>query len=374
MARAAEQVTFSDVVIVGGGISGSAAAIALSRLGREVTLLDKRTASRVPIGETLSPACSRALSALGLSLNLPPQVCLQSSSVRMAWGSETLEEEDYSFHYDGPWWHIDHHSFAGWLRSEACLAGVDLIRNVCGNEVRSEGQNGWRLKTITTEGEEFSTRAGVLVDATGRAATIARSCGFRRLTYDKLIAISGVHYSHQTILPADFSTVIEASPEGWWYSSAASTHAVVGTFITEGPIQSTPVEEYWHNQLSTSRHTRFRLGGLQPPSEIFCLSAATIRTDPIATPNLFTIGDAAYTQDPLSSQGIQKALISGYKVGVAINEVLDGRSSAWKEYADDMKRGFGRYLHLRRQHYRRVGRFTNLPFWMSRGGIASPLH
>jgi flavin-dependent dehydrogenase len=333
-----------EVVIVGGGISASAAAIALLRKGRDVTLLEKSITSRVPLGETLSPGCSRVLAALGLSTTFPFQSCLQSSYVRMAWKTESLEEEDYSFHCDGPWWHIDHRTFREWLLQEAHRSGAKLVRQVCEVEANLDGRSGWKLRTITSDAAESSIQASILVDATGRAATIARRCGFRRLVYDKLLGISRVLCSQQAIPPADWPALVEASHEGWWYSSAMSAHAVVGTFMTDGPVRSATIDEYWHNQLSRSRHTNFRLAELQPASEVWCLSAATIRTNPIATSNLFTVGDAAFTQNPLSSQGIQKALTSGYDAGIAINEVLEGRRATANAYANEMTTSFSRYL------------------------------
>jgi flavin-dependent dehydrogenase len=359
-----------EVIVVGAGISGSAAAINLQRLGRDVILLEKRITSRVPLGETLSPACNRALAALGLSSSFPFQMCLQSSHVRMAWKSETLAEEDYSFHRDGPWRHVDHEAFRAWLVQEARLAGSYVVQYVGEVEIRLESRSGWIVRFFSSDGSEFTIQASILIDATGRPATVARRCGFRRLAYDKLLSISQVLNPQEDIPPGEWSALVEASRDGWWYSSAISTRAVVGTFMTDGPMGTLTMEQYWRNQLLSSRHTNLRLRAFQPGSGFFCLSAATIKTNPIATSNLFTVGDAAFTQDPLSSQGIQKALSSGHDVGFTINEVLDGRRAASEAYTNEMTKSFNRHLHLRREHYRRVTRFMDAPFWTARTSMS----
>jgi geranylgeranyl reductase family protein len=71
--RSLEQVSRADVVVVGGGPAGCAAAISLARAGRGVTLVDKATFPRDKCcGDGLTTAALRELEALGLDPGAVP--------------------------------------------------------------------------------------------------------------------------------------------------------------------------------------------------------------------------------------------------------------------------------------------------------------
>lgn len=354
-----------DVVIFGSGVASVACCLCLLRLGRHVALLTHPVAKNVPVGETLSPQCSLLLSQMGIWQQFLAQNPLQSTSVRVAWTKPYPEEQDYSFHPCGAWWHVDHAAFRNLLLNAARAAGACEfgVRDV---ELLRSNHRGWVLELLDFAGERCSIRSSVIVDATGRSASIARKNGAHRKRYDNLIAISGVVGIAEKMKPDQIFTLIESTHSGWWYSSVASTRTLVGTFMTDGPLSGQSLKCYWKSQLAKSQFTHTRFIDSIEAASVRCLSAATMKTEPIATPTLFTVGDAAMTHDPLSSHGIQKALTSGHMAGVAINDTLRGKASSASEYSRRLEADFEQYLRLRSRYYSRVGRFQGSSFWNTR--------
>jgi 2-polyprenyl-6-methoxyphenol hydroxylase-like FAD-dependent oxidoreductase len=357
-----------DAIIVGTGVAAVACALPLLKLGRRVAMLERPYSVNVPAGETLSPRCSELLSRLGIWKDFLALSPLPSTSVRIAWNRACLQEQDYSFHPSGPWWHVDHASFRMLLLCAARHAGAHLI-GVSDIEVERVNRREWTLELLTATGQPQRMDTSVLVDATGRSAYIARKCGARRKRYDNLMALTTVTHSEEQIAPSDIFTLIEATSDGWWYSSAVANRTFVATFMTDGPLPSGALERFWNDQLGRSRFTRSRLPGSGEQRNVFCLSAATLKTEPVSTQALFTVGDAAVTYDPLSSQGIQKALTSGYAAAIAIDDTLRGSDSAAEDYAHGIEADFERYLALKSRYYSTVTRFADREFWKRRSNV-----
>jgi flavin-dependent dehydrogenase len=354
-----------DVIVAGSGVAAVASALSLLKLGRSVAILERPSPAKGPVGETLSPRCNQILSELGLLGDFLAQNPLASTSVRVAWNRPHLEEQDYSFHPCGPWWHVDHAAFRKLLLCAARNSGACLVSSSDIDLVRANHRE-WAVEVVGSDGERRSMRSRVLVDATGRSAFFARKYGARRERYDNLMAISGVTHCAARITPDQIFTLIEAVSDGWWYSSFASGHTFVATFMTDGPLPAVPLKSIWTRQLGISQFTRSRLRSPAEAGRVFCLSAATLKTEPLATQALFTVGDAALACDPLSSQGIQRALTSGIAAGTAIDDTLRGKVSAAADYARGLEADFERYLTLRSSYYSRVSRFRDSTFWNAR--------
>jgi len=70
--------------------------------------------------------------------------------------------------------------------------------------------------------------------------------------------------------------------------------------------------------------------------------------------------------DPLSGQGIYKALQSALLSADSIDGYLKGRKSALREYAVKAGQGFNRYLLARSAFYSKERRWSDSTFWRRR--------
>ena len=118
----------TDIVIIGGGVAGCTAPIALSGFCN-VMLIDKLSAPVTRIGECLPPAARRIFKRLGLSdaweLNGGELVtALKSLGIQSYWGSDRVQIADHLRNPDGFGWHLDRRAFEAYLRRVALQRGV----------------------------------------------------------------------------------------------------------------------------------------------------------------------------------------------------------------------------------------------------------
>ncbi len=96
------------------------------------------------------------------------------------------------------------------------------------------------------------------------------------------------------------------------------------------------------------------------------LSAGTSKIFPVIGSNWLAVGDAAAAYDPLSSQGVYKALNSGRAAAIAIAGHLQGKGNALDAYSEGVEEGFINYLKSRRQYYQKEQRWPGSGFWKRR--------
>lgn len=217
-------------------------------------------------------------------------------------------------------------------------------------------------------GETVRMCASFLVDATGRAASLARQQGAIRQAYDRLLGLVGF-----LVLPPGHravpSILIEAVENGWWYSALLPGRRVVAMFMTDTeliPRNRRLLPALWQALLPQAKNTKNRILGMQPVSVPRLVSANSSRLDRVFGRGWVAVGDAAAAYDPLSSQGLLKAMESGYTAARAVDRYMAGDRTAVEEYHQYMDAGFREYVESRAAYYRRETRWPDSPFWKRR--------
>ncbi len=357
-----------DVIVVGGGPAGAATALAL--IGGDPSLRVALVAGRAGgfgSGETLTSNALPLLEQLGVSASFLDDRPLPSHGTRCCWGGEEPYDNEAMFNQLGPGWRIDRGRFDALLLHEAAARGVCLYEGATVREFSTTDRRRWTVQITQPErGDTTSLDAAFLVDATGRRATLARRLGARVTHLDRLVGLAVMFTSPSA---TDGLTLVEACEEGWWYSFAVTGPRRLVVLMSDSDIvKALRLAEpgRWHEL-----HSRMRLvsgvastcAPLGPPRH---LPAQTRRLDRFAGPGWLAVGDAATTVDPLSSQGLVKALRSAILGSYAARNSLAKDESGIHRFDRLIAQEFDAYLSARRDFYRSESRWNGSPFWRRR--------
>jgi flavin-dependent dehydrogenase len=122
---------------------------------------------------------------------------------------------------------------------------------------------------------------------------------------------------------------------------------------------------YYLGKLQTTNLTRRWLGSYAAPST-FRRYAADSYLRATEAGDRLRAGDSAIAFDPLSSQGVLNALVTGQKAAASILDTLSGDESSMQRYSAALESGFQTYLKTRLIYYGREQRWPESVFWRRR--------
>ncbi|WP_298495795.1 geranylgeranyl reductase family protein [uncultured Maritimibacter sp.] len=304
-----------DIVVLGAGPAGSAAAKRAADLGLSVALIDRAVFPRHKLcGALISP---RALAAIldvhGVSL--PDEACLTSRRVAFKWQGEVLREIDapypltYTTRLD-----LDH-----WLQRSAIAAGAANLEGTRVSEFR-EVENALVLE----DGRRLTY--GVLIGADGAASPVAKHLFGRAFDPDRIA------FAFETEVPdacaPDALMSIDFRIVRWGYGWNFPKRAT--RTIGLGGIKSV-------DQDLKALMTAYLVQEGVDPAAVTIKGAHLPGGDYRAKPgrgNVLLAGDAAGFVDAITGEGIALAIESGALAAEAAAEAIraGAPSKAYRAY------------------------------------------
>jgi flavin-dependent dehydrogenase len=353
------------VVVLGGGPAGAACAIALARRGASVAVLERTRYEAPRVGETLPPAVARPLSGLGVWERFRAAGHQPAPGFVVAWGSDEPYENDHIFSPYGPGWRLDRARFDALLVEAAEAEGASVFREARVAACERNPKAGWRVRTrVGASSREMS--AAWVIDATGRAAWLARRQGAERRAFDRLVALIRFGAPAPT---GDPRTVIEACADGWWYlAPLGSGRAVVALFTDHDliPRGAAGLQRWWDERLRRSDLVGPRVGRVGESASLRCIPAHSAKLSRIAGSDWLAVGDAAQSRDPLSGQGVVTALGMGLHAASVVAWRSAGDRASADDFTDGARQAFGQYLARRSAYYALEARWPRSEFWRRR--------
>jgi flavin-dependent dehydrogenase len=352
-----------DVIIIGGGPAGAAAALTLAVRGIRTAIIERSAYSMPRVGETLPPAIRSPLISLGVWQRFLEDGHTESFTIRSAWGAPQPRDSDHIYNPYGSGWHIDRARFDRMLVTAASNAGAILLTQARITNLSHGYTSGWRVAILRENCSRYF-HAPFLIDATGQTAAIPTGIPRSFHVVDRLIGVvrffAGV---------AEPFTLVEAEAKGWWYSAPLPYDRLVVAYMTDADLFAGSGHDhynYWHRRLAEVALTSARTGSQTALTEPKIVSAASLIRSPVCGTDWLAAGDASVTFDPLSGQGVYSALKGGIHAAEAVIARFHGNSESFTEYSEWINRQFSNYLQMRSVFYRKEQRWPDSLFWRRR--------
>ena len=341
-----------DVIIIGAGPGGSAAAAVLASKGRRVIALEREKFPRYHIGESLIPYTYFPLERIGMIDKLKASSFVKKYSVQFITPDGKQSVPFYFFkhlkHEAANTWQVWRGDFDKMLMENAREKGAEVHEETRVTELIQEGDAVVGVKAVAKDGKELEFRAPMTIDATGRDAfSMLRNKWRVRDPYLNKIAI-WTYYKGAMRDPGidEGATTVAYVPEkGWfWYIPLPDDIISVGIVAEKDYLYngSRDLEEIYQREVKKNAWIEEHLAPGTQVGEYRVTGEYSYRSKYCSANGLVLIGDAFAFLDPVFSSGVFLALRSGELAADAVDAALDAgdySASRFTEYGDEMRKG-----------------------------------
>ena len=384
----ADSADTADVIVVGAGPAGSAAAYHLATAGLDVLMLEKTTFPREKVcGDGLTPRAVKALTAMGISTE--GDGWLRNKGLRIIGGGGRIELAwpDLSA-FPGFGTIRARTDFDQLLARHAQKAGVGLLENVTVTGATLDERTG-RVTGVTTrtknhDGAEKRFGARLVIAADGNSSRLSVSMGLHKRD-DRPLGVAVRTYYRS---PRHRDDYLEAWLDlwdgkdllpgyGWIFGMGDGTSNVglglLNTSDSFGRIDYRALLRRWLGAMPAE--WGFAEENRTEPVRGAALPMAFNRT-PHYTRGLVLVGDAGGMVNPFNGEGIAYAMESGEIAARTIVQALGRPTAAGTErallgYPAALKENYGGYYTLGRTFVKMIGHPGFMRF-ATRHGIKRP--
>ncbi len=347
-----------EVLVLGGGPAGCAAATLLTRWGHDVLLVTKPGGPEDDgRAESLTPSCAKFFDLLGVSADIDRAGFVRTTGNTVWWGSGPPRVEMFAG------------GARGWQTTSARLEAV-LLQAARDAGVRVE-------RRLLTPQEAADAPAGFRMDCTGRAGLLARARAGRQYEEGhRTVALIAVWDRPSWPLPDPTHTIIESYADGWaWSVPLDDSRRAVAVMVdprTSALSRGEGARTTYLAELAKTKRMAGLVAGAGAAGGPAGWDASMYRASTYAGTDWLAAGDAASFVDPLSSAGVRKALASGWLAAIALHTALARPAmaeTALAFYAARESEVYAGFLSLTRRFLAEAAHGRAQPFWTERADL-----
>ena len=362
----------SDVIVVGAGPAGSAAAHYFASAGYDVILVDKQKFPRDKVcGDFVSPVAQNELSNLGIT-NLPEfksSNTISRASVYLDGNkliSRTVPKVQGLPRYGRV---VPRIILDKLLLDAACKEGVIFIEGIKAVSMQTK-KKGIELTVEYPSGKK-NLKARLLIGADGSNSTIAKLArGHPPSSADRIIALRG--YFEDVEGPAnqaDLHFNKESFPGYCWLFPTGKNQANVGVGVVLDTIPTgNRLKELLNHLIKNNPALHKRLNHAKLVGQIGGWPLTTYNANQqLVDNNVMLVGDAAGLVNPLNGEGIQYALLSGRwaaKVAISCLSTNDFSKEALSAYPHIVKKELDYGMSIAGLIVQLIRNRSFNPFWL----------
>jgi flavin-dependent dehydrogenase len=361
--------TTADILVAGGGPAGATIARLLAGFGFRVVLLEKRRFPRHQIGESLTPQILPILDFLGVRSQVEAAGFLRMAGHTVCWGSSQPRTSYYS---------PDHtrHGFQAWredfdflLLTHAQNGGVQVIEGTAVDSV-TLGSSG-----VVAHTRQGSYIASFFIDASGHSGILARQGMRQRDATFQTLALTG--YWQNAANPAGIdhaNTILETYSHGLVWSVPLHNGLRNVTLLIDwhlgDRIRQAGLEPFYYSELRQVSYVTSLLADARLAQPLRVFDATWYTASTFAGERFLLVGDAGLFVDPLSSEGVHKAMASAITGAVVVNTVLKRPATAKaaiRFYEENQRHTYDSHYAESARYYGEERRWPDALFWKKRG-------
>lgn len=324
----------SDVVVIGAGAAGAAAAFHLSQAGHRVTLLERDHRDEAgPQGANCGriKPCGGGMAASvqqWFPFSLSPAVDEVIERVEFSWclTDPVVAELPGS----APFWIVRRERLDGLLVGKAVENGAELLSGFEVTDIKRTREGQWQISGA--DGRSHEARALVIADGSGSPwpARLGLGPSSLHLASTTSVRLDGRGALRQGSARFEFGLVHHGF--AWAFPMGDGVNVGVGTFIGRHGADSEAVLSQLLPDLGFEADAGLR-------------QQAALRVwnghQPLHGDGVVAVGDAASLCDPFLAEGLRPALMSGCEAAASLDRWLRGEQGDLASYSQQMRERWG---------------------------------